>query len=92
MNSVLAAEPAILVHFQSVRVVLLVFHCVVVALLALCAGECNFDSHNGTSRCSEIYGVRHAIPYLEICHNWYRPRTASLAGLRLRSTYYNITL
>ena len=45
MQSVLAAEPAILVHFQSVRVVLLVFHRVVVALFALCAGESDFDSH-----------------------------------------------
>jgi hypothetical protein len=50
MKGVLAAEPAVLVHFQPVRVILLVFHGVVVALLAFCAGKCYFDSHNGTSR------------------------------------------
>ena len=50
MNGVLAAEAAVLVHFQPVRIVLLVFHGVVVALLALGAGQGDFDSHNGTSR------------------------------------------
>ena len=50
MQCVLAAEPAILVHFQSVRVVFLVLHGVIVALLALGAGQGDFDSHNGTSR------------------------------------------
>ena len=40
-----AAKPAILAHFQSVRIVFLVFHGVVVALLALSAGKGNFDSH-----------------------------------------------
>lgn len=36
MESVLFAKPAILIHFKSVRVILLVFHSIVVALLALC--------------------------------------------------------
>ena len=49
MHSVLAAEAAVLVHLKSVRVVLLVLHGVVVALLALGAGQGNFDSHFGTS-------------------------------------------
>ena len=48
-------ESTILVHFESVRIVLLVFHCVVVALLAFCASECDFNSHNGTSRFTEIF-------------------------------------
>ena len=51
----LFAESAILVHFKSVGVVFLVFHCVVVALLALCAGEGNFHSHDGTSRFTEYF-------------------------------------
>ena len=55
MNCVFAAETTILVHLESVRIVLLVFHCVVVALLALSAGECNFYSHDGTSRFTEIF-------------------------------------
>ena len=38
VKSMLLAESAILVHLQSVRIVLFVFHCVVVALFALRAG------------------------------------------------------
>ena len=49
MESVLAAESAVLVHFDPVGVILLVFLGVVIALLAFCAGECNFNSHFGTS-------------------------------------------
>lgn len=45
MESVLAAELTELVHFDSVRIVLLVFLGVVIALLALRAGECNLNSH-----------------------------------------------
>ncbi len=48
------AEAAVLVHFKSVRVILLILHCVVVALLALSTSECNFNSHDGTSRFTEI--------------------------------------
>ena len=50
MNSMLLAEAAVLVHLQSVGTVLLVFHCVVVALLALSARHCDLYSHFGTSR------------------------------------------
>ena len=49
MKSVLLAESAILVHFKSVRIILLVLHSVVVALLAFCTSECYFNSHDGTS-------------------------------------------
>ena len=53
MQSVLAAEFAILVHFKSVRIVFLVFVCVIISLLALGADQSNFDScvisHFGTS-------------------------------------------
>ena len=55
MKGVLFAEPAILVHFKSVGVVFLVFHCVVVALLTFSASKCDFNSHNGTSRFTEIF-------------------------------------
>ena len=51
----LFAEPTVLVHFKSIRIVLLVLHCVVVALLALCTSQCDFNSHNGTSRFTEIF-------------------------------------
>jgi hypothetical protein len=49
VDGVLAAEAAILVHFQTIRIVLLVLHGVVVALLAFGASQGDFDSHNGTS-------------------------------------------
>ena len=44
VRRVLAAELAILHEFQSVRVVFLVFLRVIVSLLALGAGQSNFDS------------------------------------------------
>jgi hypothetical protein len=49
VKSVLLAELAILVHFKSVRVILLVLLGVVVSLLAFCAGEGDLNSHFGTS-------------------------------------------
>ena len=49
MHGVLAAEAAVLVHFQTIRIVLLVLHGVVVALLTLGASQGDLDSHNGTS-------------------------------------------
>ena len=55
MNGVLSAELAILVHFKSVGIILLVFHCVVIALLAFSTSKCYFNSHNGTSRFTEIF-------------------------------------
>ena len=45
----LAAEPAILLEFETVGVVLLVLLRVVVALFAFCAGKGNLHSHIGTS-------------------------------------------
>ena len=51
----LLTEPTVLVHFKSIRIVLLVLHSVVVALLAFSASECDFNSHNGTSRFTEIF-------------------------------------
>jgi hypothetical protein len=49
VKRVLAAELAILLHFKSVGIVLLVFGCVIVSLLAFRAGESDFDAHFGTS-------------------------------------------
>jgi len=44
VKCVLAAELAILHEFQSVRVIFLVFLCVVISLFAFGAGKSNFDS------------------------------------------------
>jgi hypothetical protein len=49
VDSVFAAEAAILVHFEFFGGVLLVLHGVVVSLLALVASEYDFDAHIGTS-------------------------------------------
>jgi len=45
MNSVFAAKTAILVHFEPVRVILLVLCSVVVALLAFSTSQSNLNSH-----------------------------------------------
>jgi len=45
VDRVLAAEPAILVHFKTIGIVLLVFDRIVVSLLTLGAGQGNLDSH-----------------------------------------------
>jgi hypothetical protein len=49
VQGVLAAETAVLVHFKTIRRVLLVFYGVVVSLLAFVASECDLYSHFGTS-------------------------------------------
>lgn len=50
MQSVLAAETAILIHFESVGIVLFVFLRIVVTLLAFAASESDLYSHSiGTS-------------------------------------------
>ena len=46
----LTTERAMLVHFESVRIVFLFLHCVVVSALALCANECDFCSYNSASK------------------------------------------
>ncbi len=45
MNGMLMAEPTIFSHFKSVGIVLFVFHCIIVSLLALSTSQCNFYSH-----------------------------------------------
>ena len=49
MNGVLSAESAVLFHFETIGVVLLVLHGVVVSLLALIASQSHFNAHFGTS-------------------------------------------
>ena len=49
VSGVLSAESAVLLHFETVGVVLLVLHGVVVSLLALGASQSDFNAHNGTS-------------------------------------------
>lgn len=49
MECVLAAESAILLHFKTVGIVLLVLDGIVVSLLAVIASESDFNAHYGTS-------------------------------------------
>ena len=46
MNGVLFAKSAILFKFDTIGIVLLVFHIVVIALLTFGASQSNFISHN----------------------------------------------
>ena len=59
MNSVLSAESAVLLHFETVGVILLVLHGVVVSLLALGASQSDFHAHNGTSL--KIASLYHSV-------------------------------
>ena len=45
MNGVLPAKAAVLVHLETLGIVLLVLHRVVVALLALRTRQCDFYAH-----------------------------------------------
>ena len=49
MGGVLLAESAILLHLETIGVILLVLHRIVVSLLALGASQSDFNAHNGTS-------------------------------------------
>jgi hypothetical protein len=49
VSGVLSAESAVLLHFETVGVILLVLHGIVVSLLALRASQSDFNAHNGTS-------------------------------------------
>lgn len=86
----LPAEFAILVHFKSVGIVLLVFLLVVVALFALCASKYYFNSHNGTSRFTEkIWGLSYTPASLK---NRHKKRTPDLrySDCNTTSTYKSI--
>ena len=59
VSGVLSAESAVLLHFETVRVILLVLHGVVVSLLALGASQSDFHAHNGTSlKIASLYRAR----------------------------------
>ena len=54
MQGVLLAESAVLLGLHPVRMILLFFRRVVVTLLALCARQCNFYSHNFHLRFNDL--------------------------------------
>ena len=60
VDSVLLAESAILLHFETIGVILLVFHGVVVSLLALGASQSDFNAHK-----------RHLLKFASLYHFGY---------------------
>jgi len=46
MNSMFLAEFAIFIHFQSLRVVLFVLHCIIIPLFALLTRKSNLCAHD----------------------------------------------
>ena len=70
MQSMLSAEATILIHFESVRVIFLVLHSIVVSLLAFTAHHCNFYSQVGTSQLFLSFRRqstrRHRIPPMQL--------------------------
>ena len=61
MKSMFTTETAVLVHFKSVGIILLVLHSVVVSLLAFAARQCNSNSislsHSETPPDNRILGI-----------------------------------
>ena len=49
MNRVLLAETAVFAHFDTVRIIALILHRVVIALLALRAGQRDLHAHTSSS-------------------------------------------
>ena len=71
-----AAETAVLVHFKSVRIILLVFVCVIISLLALGACQCDLDSHFYRHLLIE-FGAK--LPFCAVKVTVYLPRARRLA-------------
>lgn len=53
----LPAETAVLIHLQPVGCVLLVFHCVVIALFAFGARKCDFNSFTVSSHMRHLHFI-----------------------------------
>lgn len=68
MGCVFAAEPAVLVHFKSVRIVLLILFCIIISLLALTASHGDSDSHleHSYANCSYFTHKKSACKAIKI--------------------------
>ena len=71
MSGVLSAESAILAHLQTIGVILLVLHGVVVSLLALRASQSDLNAHNGTS-------LKNCLPVSLRLRKEFRKRTTTI--------------
>jgi len=67
MQRMFPAEPAILIQFQSVRIVFLVFHSIIVSLLAFRTSQCNFYSHCVTPLiCARTAAIRNLAVLIKL--------------------------
>ena len=88
MRSMLLTESAILVHFEPVRIILLVFHRVVVALFALCAASVIFTLMTAPPGNSESFKAslkrrKNKAPFevKQLYHNGENPSSPFFSGL-----------
>ena len=89
VQSVFAAETTELLKLKSVRIVLLVFFCVIISLLAFSANQCNFDSHSISAPPNRIRVL--PVKYLPQCRSGVTcPRKMhTKKALRQRYVYFN---
>ena len=81
VNRVLLAESAVLLHFETVRVILLVFHRIVVSLLALRTSQSDFNAHIGTSL---IIASLHDPGYERFRNGHYNSRSEAEKGAKIK--------
>ena len=79
MQSMLSAKTAILIHFKSVRVILLVFLSIVVSLLAFAADKCDLYSQ-----------FRHLLKNLKLC--LYTPQCLPPSDKKGHTTFCRVLL
>jgi len=72
MQRMFPAKPAVLIHFQPVRIVFLIFHSIIVSLLALGTSQCNLNSHCVTPLiCVRTTATRNStILFKLLCYLW----------------------
>jgi hypothetical protein len=85
VSGVLSAESAILAHLQTIGVILLVLHGVVVSLLALRASQSDLNAHNGTS-------LKICLPVSPRLEKEFRKRLTTIAAPGLKNGRKKITL
>ncbi len=69
MKSMSLTELAVLFDLHSVRMSLLILGCVVISLLALCAGECDLCSHKMLP--SDVYLKKKVIKAVQAVGGWF---------------------
>lgn len=68
MKCVLVAERAVLVELDTLCIVLLILHSVIISLLAFLTSHCNLYSHFGTSFVRFVYIINITYKFLTFVH------------------------